>query len=109
MRTGGSNQEGDPAAVHNSKAQGQNRLHTPSGVRGKHRVDRGRARARERLKVGPEAAIRQLESQQCDLEATVMPTSLNDNLPEVLKSVQARPLFVMRLDVRKLRVVGATP
>jgi hypothetical protein len=38
-----------------------------------------------------------------------MPTSLNDNLPEVLKSVRARPLFVMRLDVRKLRVVGATP
>jgi hypothetical protein len=38
-----------------------------------------------------------------------MPASLNDNLPEVLKSVRTRPLFVMRLDVRKLVVVGATP
>ena len=38
-----------------------------------------------------------------------MSTALNDNLPEVLKSVRTRPLFVMRLDVRKLQVVGATP
>jgi hypothetical protein len=38
-----------------------------------------------------------------------MSTSLNDNLPEVLKSVRTRPLFVMRLDVRKLLMVGATP
>jgi Protein of unknown function (DUF3237) len=38
-----------------------------------------------------------------------MPTTLNDNLPEVLKSLRARPLFVMRLDVRKLQIVGATP
>jgi hypothetical protein len=38
-----------------------------------------------------------------------MSTSLNDNLPEVLKSLRARPLFVMRLDVRKLQIVGATP
>jgi hypothetical protein len=35
--------------------------------------------------------------------------SLADNLPEVLKSVRARPLFVMRLDVRPLVVVGPTP
>jgi hypothetical protein len=38
-----------------------------------------------------------------------MSDTLNDDLPEVLKSVRTRPLFVMRLDVRKLQVVGATP
>jgi hypothetical protein len=38
-----------------------------------------------------------------------MPTSLTDNLPDVLKTVRTRPLFVMRLDVRKLQVIGATP
>jgi hypothetical protein len=38
-----------------------------------------------------------------------MSTALNDNLPEVLKGVRTRPLFVMRLDVRKLLIVGATP
>ena len=38
-----------------------------------------------------------------------MSASLNDHLPEVLKSVRTRPLFVMRLDVRKLLIVGATP
>jgi uncharacterized protein DUF3237 len=38
-----------------------------------------------------------------------MATSLNDNLPEVLKRVRTQPLFVMRLDVRKLLIVGATP
>jgi hypothetical protein len=38
-----------------------------------------------------------------------MATSLNDNLPEVLKGVRTQPLFVMRLDVRKLLIVGATP
>jgi len=38
-----------------------------------------------------------------------MSTTLNDDLPEVLRSVRTRPLFVMRLDVRKLQVVGATP
>jgi hypothetical protein len=44
-----------------------------------------------------------------DREATFMSTALNDNLPEVLKGVRTRPLFVMRLDVRKLLIVGATP
>ncbi len=39
----------------------------------------------------------------------MMSTSLNDNLPEVLKIVRTRPLFVMRLDVRKLLIVGAPP
>ena len=34
---------------------------------------------------------------------------LADSLPEVLKTVRTQPLFVMRLDVRKLQVVGATP
>ena len=38
-----------------------------------------------------------------------MSTSLNDNLPEVLKSLRTQSLFVMRLDVRKLQIVGATP
>jgi Protein of unknown function (DUF3237) len=38
-----------------------------------------------------------------------MATGLLDSLPDVLKRVQTRPLFVMRLDVRKLQVVGATP
>jgi Protein of unknown function (DUF3237) len=30
-----------------------------------------------------------------------------DNLPEALKSVRTRPLFVMRLDVRPLQIIGA--
>jgi hypothetical protein len=34
---------------------------------------------------------------------------LSDSLPEALKSVRTRPLFVMRLDVRPLIVVGPTP
>src|SRR5262249_39130078 len=38
-----------------------------------------------------------------------MSSNPNDDLPEVLKSVRTRPLFVMRLDVRKLQVVGAAP
>jgi Protein of unknown function (DUF3237) len=38
-----------------------------------------------------------------------MPTRLTDNLPDNLKTVRTRPLFVMRLDVRKLQIVGATP
>ncbi len=38
-----------------------------------------------------------------------MATALNDNLPDALKSVRTRPLFVMRLDVRPYQVVGVTP
>ncbi len=38
-----------------------------------------------------------------------MSTSLNVNLPEVLKSLRNRPLLVMRLDVRKMLIIGATP
>jgi Protein of unknown function (DUF3237) len=34
---------------------------------------------------------------------------LEDDLPEPLKGVRARPLFVMRLDVRPLQIVGAAP
>ena len=30
-------------------------------------------------------------------------------LPETLKAIRTRPLFVMRLDVRKLQIVGETP
>jgi hypothetical protein len=37
-----------------------------------------------------------------------MSASLNDSLPETLKSVRTRPLFVMRLDVPPLVVVGTT-
>jgi hypothetical protein len=32
-----------------------------------------------------------------------------DSLPDVLRNVRTRPLFAMRLSVRKLQVVGATP
>jgi hypothetical protein len=38
-----------------------------------------------------------------------MPTSSADTLPDVLKTLRTRPLFVMRLDVRKLQIIGATP
>ena len=38
-----------------------------------------------------------------------MSTTLNDNLPEVLRSLRTRSLFVMRLEVRKLQNIGATP
>jgi hypothetical protein len=36
-------------------------------------------------------------------------SDLIDELPDVLKSVRTRPLFVMRLAVRQLQIVGATP
>lgn len=38
-----------------------------------------------------------------------MPVSTSEGLPDVLRSVRTQPLFVMRLDVRKLQIVGATP
>ena len=38
-----------------------------------------------------------------------MATSLFDGLPHALHHVQTKPLLVMRLDVRKLQIVGATP
>ena len=38
-----------------------------------------------------------------------MPDDLNDDLPEALRTVRMRPLFVMRLAVRPLQVLGATP
>jgi hypothetical protein len=38
-----------------------------------------------------------------------MSRGLLDNLPEALKTLRTRALFVMRLDVRKLLIVGATP
>jgi hypothetical protein len=38
-----------------------------------------------------------------------MPEIRFDHLPEVLKNVRTRPLFVMHLNVRPLVVVGATP
>lgn len=34
---------------------------------------------------------------------------MNDALPEHLKQVQTRPLFVMRLNVKPIVVVGPTP
>jgi hypothetical protein len=39
----------------------------------------------------------------------IMTTSLRDGLPDTLHKVQTRPLFVMRLDVRPLQIIGATP
>jgi hypothetical protein len=36
-------------------------------------------------------------------------TLLTDNLPLALREVRTRPLFVMRLDVAPLQVVGQTP
>ena len=38
-----------------------------------------------------------------------MAMTSNDELPDVLKVIRTRPLFVMRLDVKPLIVVGATP
>lgn len=38
-----------------------------------------------------------------------MQTSLTDDLPESLKSVRTRPLFVLREQVPPLFVVGQTP
>jgi hypothetical protein len=35
-----------------------------------------------------------------------MPTSLLENLPESLAGVKTRPLFVMRLNVRSLQIIG---
>jgi len=35
--------------------------------------------------------------------------ALFDSLPDVMRQVQTKPLFVMRLNVRKLQIVGATP
>jgi hypothetical protein len=36
-------------------------------------------------------------------------TRLSDSLPDVMQQVRTKPLFVMRLNVRKLQIVGATP
>ncbi|WP_250456147.1 DUF3237 domain-containing protein [Caballeronia sp. ATUFL_M2_KS44] len=38
-----------------------------------------------------------------------MPTPLFDDLPPALQRVQTRPLFVLRLDVKPIVVVGETP
>jgi len=38
-----------------------------------------------------------------------MPTILNEGLPEALKAIQTRPLFVLRERVPPLLVVGQTP
>ena len=38
-----------------------------------------------------------------------MSDNLNDDLPEILKRARTRPLFVMRVDVRALLVISATP
>ena len=35
--------------------------------------------------------------------------SLFDSLPDALKGVRTKPLFAMRLNVRPMQVVGATP
>ena len=38
-----------------------------------------------------------------------MSVCLHENLPDALKSVRTRPLFMMHLDVKPLLIVGATP
>jgi hypothetical protein len=38
-----------------------------------------------------------------------MAISLRDDLPDVLREARTRPLFVMRLDVHPLQIIGATP
>jgi hypothetical protein len=38
-----------------------------------------------------------------------MSQTSHDSLPDALRSVRTRPLFVMRLDVQPLQIVGATP
>jgi Protein of unknown function (DUF3237) len=38
-----------------------------------------------------------------------MTVSLRDSLPDALREVRTRPLFVMRLDLRPLQIVGAAP
>ena len=60
---------------------------------------------------GRSAATRTLhdETNEAVGDRAIMSTSLNENLPEVLRTLRTRPLFVMRLDVRKLLIVGATP
>ena len=38
-----------------------------------------------------------------------MPINLRDGLLDALRDVRTTPLFIMRLDVRPLQVIGATP
>ena len=38
-----------------------------------------------------------------------MSPNLDDDLPDVLRTLRTHPLFVMRLKVRKLQIVGTTP
>jgi hypothetical protein len=38
-----------------------------------------------------------------------MPGLLSEDLPDILKSVRTKPIFLMRLDVRPLLIAGATP
>jgi hypothetical protein len=42
-------------------------------------------------------------------KGTVVPTSLTQNLPDTLKTVRTKPLFVLREQVPPLLVVGQTP
>jgi hypothetical protein len=43
------------------------------------------------------------------LRRTAMPNSLFDSLPLTLRNIKARPLFVVRLDVKKPLALGTTP
>src|SRR5271163_5276077 len=36
-------------------------------------------------------------------------TAMFDSLPDALRNVRTQPLFVMRLNVRRLQIVGAAP
>ena len=53
----------------------------------------------------PEPVPRPVYPRKDDL----VPITLNDDLPDVLKAVRTQPLFVLRLNVRKLQIMGAVP
>ncbi len=42
-------------------------------------------------------------------KAPAMTADFDDNLPAPLRAIATRPLFVMRLNVRPLQIVGDTP
>ncbi len=58
--------------------------------------------------VRPPSSDERLRHGTCSLDDMTDTLELN-GLPETLRSVRTRPLFVMRLDVRPLLVIGRTP
>lgn len=43
------------------------------------------------------------------MDQTTLAIEAFEKLPEILRTMRTRPMFVMRLSVRKLQIVGATP